>query len=486
MNTNRSIFLSTTRLWFIVGLILSWLYCLNQSIARAQDTHLPAAPQTTPQSIEPLRLELGQSYPLAGLSAQKAEVSPSLLLSIEQSPEGLVLYPKAPGQGQITVYTAQGPLQIPFYIENKAIGIKAAHQVGASPNQAIAILKKLPGINIERTSQNWVIRGEALGRKSYQKILQALADWPNDILFRGRLAPGVRASLMAQAKRALDTQGLKDVQIATAGHRFVLYGTVSHGLDIDKALEATRPILPNIENRLPLPVDPHPTITVRVSMLEINKRAHRELGLSWPTSTAIGNLSAAGGLAPNPSWDLLIRHLSTQGLARVLAEPTVSIRLGSEAELSAGGEIPIRLTERFENRLVWKHYGLRLKLRLTALAGQNIRVAIQTESSHLDAATAVGGTPGIRKSALQTEIDAEFGKPVLLTGMFQSNRSKDVDKMPVLGDIPIIGELFKSRAFRSDESELLIAVLPTRRAYHTTLPLRGLNIEESTSWKIMD
>ncbi len=234
-----------------------------------------------------------------------------------------------------------------------------------------------------------------------------------------------------------------------------------------------------------LPVDPEPTIFIQVSMLELSRKAHKELGLSWPQSSPLTRLGS-GGSTLNLNWDVTLRHLSSTGLARVLAEPSLAIRLGAEAELSAGGEIPIRLTERFENRLVWKHYGLKLKIKVKSLAGRFLRVAVNTESSHLDSSTAVGGTPGVLSNKLNTEIDAELGFPLLLTGLFQSSNSKDVDKLPILGDIPLLGELFKSRDFRQNESELLIALIPRRSRITTKLPLRGVHIDADTAWSLGD
>ena len=145
------------------------------------------------------------------------------------------------------------------------------------------------------------------------------------------------------------------------------------------------------------------------------------------------------------------------------------------------------MTGAFENKVIWKHYGLSIKLHIAGIAGKYIRTKIETESSQLDEATAVDGVPGMRTNTMNTEIDAIEGQPILLTGLFQSSSSKDVDKVPLLGSIPLLGELFKSRRFRDHESELLVALLPSFGAITTKTPLSSLHgLDFESRWRPLD
>ena len=139
-------------------------------------------------------------------------------------------------------------------------------------------------------------------------------------------------------------------------------------------------------------------------------------------------------------------------------------------------------------RMLRKYYGLKLRIQILGVSGRRIRCRVETESSQLDSAVSVGGIPGVRTNHVKTEIDATESEPVLLTGLFQSAASKDVEKLPILGQIPIIGELFKSRGFRNEESELLIALIPYQEMARTSLPLKGREEFQnlSTSWEVTD
>ena len=434
-------------------------------------------------ALPPLHLFVGQSYPLDGLAARTFTITPPDFVRGEDSPEGLKLQALRPGKARLEVQTDKESYEIPLIVSAPEGTLPSpAHTLQPDPE-----LKLWPSIKVNQSGTKYIINGEIPNRRAYQAVLRFYSRAPEQIEIRAPLAPGIKASLMEQALSTLRSQNLPGVEIAGAGHRYFLYGSVAHPIEVEQAFEAVRPLLPTVENRLPIPLRVEPTITVRVSMLELSRRAHRELGLSWPANSATFARLGAGGSGLNPSWDVMLKHLSTEGLARVLAEPTVSVKLGSTAELSAGGEIPIRLTERFENRLVWKHYGLRLRIHAVGIAGRSIRTKLETESSQLDIATGNAGTPGLRTNKLNTEIDAQEGEAVLLTGLFQASSSKDIEKMPILGDIPILGELFKSRDFRNEESELLIALMPSRQAVRTQLPLKGTGrIDVDTAWSWRD
>ncbi len=433
--------------------------------------------------LPPLHLSVGQTYPLDGLAPRSFTITPPDVARGEDSPEGLKLHALKAGKAHLEARTDKETYEIPLIVSAPDEGSRPAQGALQPPPE----LKQWKSLRVVKTGDKWTLEGEIPNRRAYQAALRFMCQAPDLVEIRAVLAPGIKASLMEQSLSTLRSQNLTGVEIAAAGHKFFLYGSVAHPIEVEQAFESVRPLLPTVENRLPIPLRLEPTVTVRVSMLELSRRAHRELGLSWPTGAASFARLGAGGLSWGANWDATLKHLSTHGLARVLAEPMVAVKLGSTAELSAGGEIPIRLTEHFENRLVWKHYGLRLKIQVLGIAGRSIRTKLETESSQLDSATGAGGTPGLRTNRLNTEIDAVEGEAVLLTGLFQASNSKDVEKMPILGDIPILGELFKSRNFRNEESELLIALMPSLQAVRTQLPLQGTGrIDADTSWSWKD
>lgn len=430
-----------------------------------------------------LYLRTGQRYPIEGVLAQKAVISPENVATAHQTPEGLMLVGHAPGTATLNLE-----------VEGKAVTLKVvvrgseARSESRNPwDQAVSELKSLPGVHISRLGAKTVVQGEILGRSAYQRILLHMRNFPANLLVLASAGPGIKASLTEQAHSLLHGRGLSEAHITHAGNRFFLEGSVSTPEQVEQAYELAQSVLPNVENHLAIPIRVDPTISFRVFILEISRQAHRVLGLSWPSSAQNAFVFSPKTTLFNPIWIAHIQHLSSTGQARVLAEPMLAVKNGSQAELSAGGEIPIRVTGHFENKVVWKHYGLKIRIQVAGVAGKHIRTKIDTQSSQLDDATAVDGVPGLRSTGMNTEIDAVEGQPILLTGLFHSEAAKDVDKVPLLGDIPLLGELFKSRRFRGRESELLVALLPSFGATTTTLPLQSMRgLEFDKRWRPLD
>lgn len=444
--------------------------------------------EKAPASLPTLYLRVGQRYPIEGVLAQNARISDDSVATAHQTPEGLLLIGRKVGTTTLHVEISGKEAQINLVVRHGMAGNQSGAQQRTSPwGTTLAELKSIPGIHLSGLGQKTVLQGEVLGRAAYQRILLHLKNFPANLIVLATPAPGIKASLLEQVHSLLINRGLTAVRVSNAGNRFFLEGTVSAPSDVEHAFEIVQSVLPNIENHLAIPIRVDPTITVRVFILELSRQAHLVLGLSWPTSIQNAFLLSPTAALFSPTWFASLNHLSSNGQARVLAEPMLAVKNGSHAELSAGGEIPIRITGRHENKVIWKHYGLKIKIHVVGVAGKHIRTKIDTQSSQLDEATAVDGVPGLRSTALSTEVDALEGQPILLTGLFQAEAAKDVDKVPLIGNIPLLGELFKSRRFRDRESELLVALLPTFGSQTTTIPLQSLRgLEFDKRWRPLD
>lgn len=448
-----------------------------------------AAPNGSAESEVPtIYLRTGQRYPLEGISAENAKATPESVAKAYKTPEGILIQAISPGTATLTMTCSGKDIVIKVTVRdgNPRPGTAGASASNTAQNLLMEI-KSLPGIHFADLGGKLVAQGEILGRPAYQKTLLAAKSYPNQFLLMAHPGPGISESLVEQANTLLINRGLTGTQISNAGNRYFLEGSVNSPEEVEVALETVQPVLPNIENHVPIPLRVQPTIMMRVYILELTRQAHQALGLSWPTGTQQAAVFTPQSALFNPIWTVSLQHLSGNGQARILAEPMLAVKIGSNAELRAGGEIPIRISGKFENKVVWKSYGLSVKISLPGIAGKFLRTRIETESSQLDEATAVDGVPGIRTNTMNTEIDALIGKPILLTGLFQTSSAKDVDKLPVLGSIPLLGELFKSRRFRDHESELLVALLPDFGAVEAKIPLKSLQgLEFDKNWRILD
>lgn len=153
--------------------------------------------------------------------------------------------------------------------------------------------------------------------------------------------------------------------------------------------------------------------------------------------------------------------LEQKGTASVLAEPQLSTRSGYKASFLAGGEIPYSVATINGVTVQFKPYGI--KLDIEPRVGRNgiIRAVIESEVSSIDSSMSTASGPALLTRRTKTEFNVNHGETIVLAGLLQRNSSTDIDKVPLLGDIPILGALFRSKRFQNKETELVVFVTPS-------------------------
>jgi len=153
--------------------------------------------------------------------------------------------------------------------------------------------------------------------------------------------------------------------------------------------------------------------------------------------------------------------LEQDGKATVLAEPQLSTRSGFHASFLAGGEFPYSVSTINGVTILFKPYGI--KLDVEPQVGQNgvIRSIVDTEVSSIDTSITTAGGPALLTRKTRTEFNVRSGETMVLSGLLQRTTSNDIDSVPGLGSIPILGALFRSKRFQNKETELVIFVTPT-------------------------
>lgn len=221
-------------------------------------------------------------------------------------------------------------------------------------------------------------------------------------------------------------------------------------------------VFPLVETEIDTMPDRNPTIHFKVFLLELRKNRTQALGIEYPgmipAALRITNL----GIQTALSIEATIHALETEGSARILSQPELVVRAPGEAELFAGGEIPIESKTVYSAHVDWRSYGLSLKLKVQGASGRRVRADVQTEVSHLDAKVSSDTIPSFQANRMRTQIDATFGKPLLLSGLLQEGVKREVKGLPFLKDIPVLGTLFGSKEFLEDRSELVAVLLPSR------------------------
>ncbi|HET9267471.1 MAG TPA: type II and III secretion system protein family protein [Vicinamibacterales bacterium] len=285
------------------------------------------------------------------------------------------------------------------------------------------------------------------------------------------------------------------IQVATNADAIILSGRVSSTDVMLRAAEVAKASAPksNVINMMTVPGGAgSQQVMLQVRFAEVNRRALMEVGASF--FTGIGGYKNWTGRTttqqfPAPDFDndeglvfsdflnlflfnnkynvgTLIKALKQNGYFQSLAEPNLIAYNGQEASFLAGGEFPIPfvsggLTNTIS--IVFKEFGVRLKFRPT-IAGDLIRLHVAPEVSSLDFNNGIllegFRIPAITARRAETEVELRDGQSFAIAGLINNESQNDVAALPILSQLPIIGNLFKSKAERKERTELLVIVTP--------------------------
>ena len=229
-------------------------------------------------------------------------------------------------------------------------------------------------------------------------------------------------------------------------------------------------------------------VRMKVKMVEFRKSALGKLGIDWGDSIAGPTFATAGDVIGNNLFRPVtegfeglpnnvapfstyfgiasnitsrINFLATNGDAVTLAEPVLSCTNGGSASFLAGGEVPYpSIGINGQPNIEFKEYGIKLNIAPQIDPQGNVRTTIDTEISQLDPAVSINGTPGLLTRRAQTQVNVRSGQTIVISGLLTSESSNDIDKLPGLGNLPILGHLFKSKNIRNSVTELVIFVTP--------------------------
>ncbi len=235
------------------------------------------------------------------------------------------------------------------------------------------------------------------------------------------------------------------------------------------------------------------TVQVDVKVVEISKTVLKEVGLNFVrnnggftfgsfgpsslTKTTIGpNPSVEGTFPISSAFNLIaasaskgifanLSILESNGLVRVLAEPSLVALSGQSASFLAGGEIPIPVPQALGTTTIqFKPFGIGLTVSPTVLSSDRIALKVAPEASDLDPSRGItingASVPAIITRRADTTIELGDGESFVIGGLVSRNTVSNVSKIPFLGDLPIIGSFFKNLNFHQEDRELMIVVTP--------------------------
>ncbi|KHD89141.1 MAG: pilus assembly protein [Bdellovibrio sp. ArHS] len=203
-----------------------------------------------------------------------------------------------------------------------------------------------------------------------------------------------------------------------------------------------------------------PTVKVQITVAEIRRAQGMKYGLQWPSSYA-ANLLPSGTWEVEAGLPFNIQALEENGDGRILASPNILCRSGKEAEFLAGGEFPIRIMSYKASEVVWKRYGILLRVKPKADSSGRISLSIETEVTTLDKANGTGDIPGVLTNRVSSHFDLTRPQTIALSGLLKNEEGTSSSGLPLFSRLPVLGALFSSKDFRENRSELVIFVRPT-------------------------
>jgi pilus assembly protein CpaC len=296
----------------------------------------------------------------------------------------------------------------------------------------------------------------------------------------GLLAVEVGADTADMRRSIRDALPNSKIDVHAVNGRVRLSGTVPDKISMDKALEIVAQYgSPAVINTITLVGGQQVNLEVRI--LEAQRDAGRQLGLSWRGSAGgfsggLGGASASAPSAPAESFSafvtqvisgatginlsVMINALEAKRLVRTLAEPNLTTLSGVNASFLAGGQIPIRTLDADGNYSVeYRDFGVRLQFTPTVMEGDRIQIHLTPEVSAIGGFSGAGD-PIFNTRNLDATVELRDGQSFAVAGLLQSNSNMKQDQLPWLGDVPILGSLFKSSSFQKQDTELVVIVTP--------------------------
>jgi pilus assembly protein CpaC len=282
-----------------------------------------------------------------------------------------------------------------------------------------------------------------------------------------------------------------DIRLSQANGSVVLSGTVTDLATVTQADSVVQAAGFKTVNMLASPVKNASQIQLQIRVAEVSRNKLRELGSTWDYqgSPGAGGFVSGGGpgalsavtnglmqstfasalnvflMGGNAST--MIRAMQTNGALRALAEPNLIAMDGQTASFLAGGEFPIPIIQGGGSggnavTIQFKEYGVRLNFKPTIIDEDHIRLELEPEVSTIDFANGVRFQgfviPALRTRRARTGIELRDGQSFALAGLLDNSESRSLSKVPILGDVPILGNLFKSTQFQKQETELVFIV----------------------------
>ena len=396
----------------------------------------PTVHASTPLNVAVHESRYVQEPGLSRVAIGSPEIADVQLLSARE----FLLVGKKPGSTTLLVWSANGRQEYIVTVTAENSGLAAMIEKAIN----------LPGVTVQMVGDKILLRGTVMNQYEKNLALKIAG------LYTGT-TPSTTASGSGNAAQAVDKTG----------------GNV---IDL---LQMARPS----------------QIRLEAQVVEISSSNKRELGIQYGTNSGSSSdgskIEAEGTIYAGEDWNTrgwggwLVRHSSTinaalralitQGKARILSRPNISTLSGEKAKILIGGSIPVPVNNDGKVSIEWKEYGVKLNIEPVADQMDKITSKVHAEVSRLDYANGLVqngfSIPALATREAEAVIHVSNGMSMVIGGLLNSEDGKTVSRIPLLSNIPIIGEFFKHTSRTRDKRELIIIITPHLIGEDTQWPM---------------
>ncbi len=338
------------------------------------------------------------------------------------------------------------------------------------------------------------------GKKEGQTTLKITDNTGKDLVYKTVMVSQNLGNLREALRTVLPGSNIK---VESVPNGIILTGDVTDSSAVEDARRLALRYIPkdsgDIINRIR--VKANNQVQIRVRFAEVSKDVDKRFGINWenaaslgsftlglatgadfinPATTALYDRSALDGLTNDAvagsfnnkhfSINGMIDALAKDGLVTILAEPSLSAMSGETASFLAGGEFPIPVPQSGDTITIeWKQYGVSLAFTPTIIGDSRINLHVRPEVSQLSEVGAITlssgsentfNVPALTTRRAETTLELNSGQSFAIAGLLNNQQTQAISKFPFLGDIPVLGPLFRSTRFQNSETELVIIITP--------------------------
>lgn len=262
------------------------------------------------------------------------------------------------------------------------------------------------------------------------------------------------------------------LKVTPIGESSIISGTVTSAEDVERAVAITEQFYTTVINNIK--VVGVQQVLLHTKLMEVSRTKLRELGIDWAFNGSTLSISSTpGGIAASGfqsqivagDFSALLAALRRDSLIKLLAEPTVVATHGRPARFSVGGEVPFIVPSGFGAFTIeYKEFGTSVDFLPFVVGPGRIRLEVRPEVSEPDAARGIVSNgivlPAFTTRYVETAVEMQSGQTFAIAGLLQSRTETQTDKIPLLGEMPYMGVLFRKVKVLQNDIELLITVTP--------------------------